>query len=393
MGDLCGPGWAAPTERALRACSLLEKTGDVPTPGLILGYIGFGLIFAFCATLMIGREPRNAVGWSLTLIGAGMVAGGAATAWSVHTLIVDPGSLPAGALAGWMSSWSVNGSAIFAPFAFFFLYFPTGRPPSPRWRIVAWAAGAAGVTQVFLAMFSPRALLTDPTRGNPLAIPSLQPAVELLDIASFLLLIVSILAAVVSLGFRFRRARGLERQQLKWMVAAGGFFAFVMLMSPIFFTIPALYGLWQIVLPIALALIPISAAIAVMKYRLYEIDLIVNRTVVYVVLTLVLAAVYMSVVSIASTTIGESDVAVAGATLLIAALFDPLRRRIQGRVDHLFYRRRYDAGQTLDLFRTRLRQQIDLESVSEEMIEAVQSTMQPVHVSVWLLPPRRAGGS
>jgi hypothetical protein len=227
---------------------------------------------------------------------------------------------------------------------------------------------------------------------NPFAIESADALLEQIANVGLVLGFATLLASASSLVLRFRRSRGLERQQLKWVAAAAALPAAGLVSGPaLFWWIPAIEGVWEPVFLLVLAAIPITAGIAILRYRLYDIDLIVRRTLVYGVLTASLAGLYFAIVialqQVFSGFAGGSDLAIAGSTLAVAALFRPARRRIQELVDRRFYRRKVDAQRTLEAFSARLRREIDLDSLSAELRAVVRETMQPAHVSTWLRTP------
>jgi hypothetical protein len=240
------------------------------------------------------------------------------------------------------------------------------------------------VTLVFA--FSPDAHERYPQIVNPLGVAALRPVREFVD-ATFLIFVALFAAAVVSVIARFRAARGTERQQLKW--AASGF-AF----SAIALGLSNVAGFEDLGWILGVGVIPAFIGIAILRYRLYDIDLLINRALVYGALSASLLAAYAASVLVLSALLrplaGSSDLAVAGATLAVVALFAPLRRRFQSAVDRRFYRSRYDAGLTLDAFSARLRGQVDLDGVRTDLVAAVQDTLRPVHVSLWLREARPA---
>jgi hypothetical protein len=303
---------------------------------------------------------------------------------------VRPESLPVPEGLAWLSEWvwipGLALGAIFLP-----LLFPDGRPVTRRWRFVVWFAAAAMVLSLLGEALRPDRL----TGGfaNPVGVdaPGLLSAAR---VAGTVLLLVSVAAALLSLAVRFRRARGVERQQLKWFVYA------VAPLAPAF----ALLGLdfagvgtnlgnigWGAALVTLLVIVPVGTAIAILRYRLYDIDLIIRRTLVYGVLSGLLAGGYFGIVlalqQVFSGFAGGSDLAIAVSTLAVAALFRPVRSRIQALVDRRFYRAKYDAQRTLEAFSARLRDEIDLEALTGELRAVVQETIQPAHVSLWLRTP------
>jgi hypothetical protein len=259
------------------------------------------------------------------------------------------------------------------------LVFPDGRLPSPRWRWAAWLAGA-GVAVMTLGMAA--STLGDPVRialseEEPGGLPGLVLDVSVIAAAA------SFLAALVSLAQRWRRARGNEREQLKWVAFAAG----LALVANIVLQIFQLPGLGLV----GVVLVPVGAAVAILRYRLYDIDRIISRTLGYGLLTALLGLVYVAGVFVSGRLLNPggkpSGLAVAASTLAVAALFQPARRRVQAAVDRRFNRARYDAARTVAAFSARLRDQIDLDTLSTELLAVVDQTMEPTQVSFWLRPP------
>jgi len=285
----------------------------------------------------------------------------------------------------WELSWAL--------LAVLLLVFPTGRLPSRRWRPVAWAAVAA---LVLAALSSP--LLPGPPadglRPNPIAIPALEGVLRLAYNMASSVLFGVILAALVSLVARFRRATGSERQQLKWFAYGTALLLLLPVAGLVGAELPDPAG--NLVAAVIVSALPVAIGIAVLRYRLYDIDRLVNRTVVYGLLTVLLAGVYAGLVFALSELLNPADqqsaLAVAASTLVVAALFQPARRRIQGLVDRRFNRRRYDATRTIEVFSARLRDQIELGTLSTELLAVVDQTVQPVQVSLWLRPTPSPSG-
>jgi hypothetical protein len=347
------------------------------------------LAFSSVGALVASRRPGNSIGW-LFLGGAFVwIAGELALEYAVYSLVTSPGTLPAGQWAAWFGA-SARGVGWFLIVILLLLLFPNGRLPSPRWRPVLWGA------LVYIAFFalavwlSPRSfdLRLAPYESNPLGLGSANMAL-LLDIAylTFPLLIVASGAAVI---VRFRRSRGDERLQIKWFAYAVALMVVVFLIwfsfavmgfaagSALMFTVP-LVGL------------PVAVGVAILRHRLYDIDLVINRTLVYAALTALLAATYViCVVALQQVfrvlTGGESQLAVVASTLAIAALFGPLRRRVQTFIDRRFYRTKYDARRTLEAFSARLRDETDVGELSNDMLGVVHETVRPEHASLWLRP-------
>jgi hypothetical protein len=239
-------------------------------------------------------------------------------------------------------------------------------------------------------MFGPHPLEGFEPLQNPYAVGGgLADALEVIANIAFVLMLGGILASATSLVLRFRRARGLERQQLKWVASAAGFLGVAFASGPLLFWYIG-DAAWEPILLLSIATIPIAAGIAILRYRLYEIDRIVNRAVVYGAVSALLAGAYFGIVlglqEVFSSFGGGSDLAIAVSTLAVAALFRPVRTRIQRLVDRRFYRRRYDAQRTLEAFSARLRDEIDIAALHGELATVVRRTMQPAHMSVWLRP-------
>jgi len=336
------------------------------------------LVFVTTGAFLAGRRPANPVGWLLTGWGLVMGFGTLTGAWVDRALVRDPGSLPG---AGWVA-WAeaVVWHPAFGLLAFLLLLFPHGRLPSPRWRPFAWATVAVYLALSLSAALSPAAIelyYPDATPPLRLAVSPVADAVfDTLLVGQLLLLAV----ALTSLVLRLRRARGEERQQVKWFVYT------VVSVVLVFASTTLVLGEGYL-FPI-FGLIPVSVAVAVLKYRLYEIDRLINRTLVYGLLTALLAGVYAALVFLLGYVLdpvtGESSLAVAAATLAVAALFQPARRRVQRVVDRRFDRARYDAARTVEAFSGRLRDQVDLDTLAAELLGVVDQTVQPATASLWL---------
>jgi hypothetical protein len=303
--------------------------------------------------------------------------------YGTYTLIYQPGALPLGLAVGWVASW--NWAIIFPLLPFVFLLFPDGRLPSRRWRPLAWAAGVCGGLILLLSPFRAGSLEYHPAIRNPVGVPVLtEPFFANLALVYFTLL----LLATASLLVRFRHARREQRQQLKWVAVAAVFLGVVLLIGPRWLPAPL-----RVVLDILATLAFNGAiAIAILKYRLYEIDRVINRTLVYGLLTALLVAVYGGLVLGLGQLFGGIGAeppswAVGGATLAVAALFQPARRRIQRVVDRRFNRRHYDTAKTIEGFTARLREEVDLDTLSAELLAVVDQTMQPTRTWLWLRAP------
>ncbi len=367
---------------------------DRPPPEFLPVLLIAVLVFSTVGALVASRHPANAVGWLFCAVGVFLGAAFFAQSYADYTLIVRPGVLPGGGIMVWSLSWS--GPILFLAPTFLFLLFPDGRPPSRRWRSVAWLAGLGTAVSILGLSFRPGTLDDNyPSVDNPFGVRA--GAGDVLGLMGGIgeaIAAGALLLSLVSMILRFRRSRGEERQQIKWIAFAGGIMVAAFLAG---FAAPGtgLIGdlVWAVGF-VALVGIPIAAGIAILRYRLYDIDLIINRTLVYGALTAALALVYLGGVvlmqSVFRALTGQgSQLAVVASTLAIAALFSPLRRRIQNFIDRRFYRRRYDATKTLESFGVRLRDETDLDRLGDELVSVVRGTMQPAYASLWLREPRQ----
>jgi hypothetical protein len=383
---------------ALAATALLIGGGIVlmvaslPLPvGLMdWGFPGFqavgAVVYAGIGALIAKRHPANPVGW-LLLIGVGLI-GSAVQAfvhyYAIYGVIVAPGSLPLPEIGLWIESWiwvPGVGSIVFA-----LLFFPNGRLPTPRWRPVVWV-GVLGATLATLG-FATTNLAGVLTSSEAWTIVSEGPLTGIAVSVGMLLFLVALVAASVSLVLRFRRAVGIERQQLKWLAVSATLvaLAFVVAMGPLVVLgedTPA-----SAILAVTFLTIPAAMGIAILRHRLFDIDLVINRTLVYGALSLTLASVYIGLVivlqGVLSGFTGGGSLAVATSTLVVAAAFQPLRRRIQASVDRRFYRSRYNAQRTVEAFSAKLRDEVDLEQLTGDLREVVEETLRPTSVSVWI---------
>ncbi|MEO5610599.1 MAG: hypothetical protein ABIQ61_01695 [Ornithinibacter sp.] len=359
----------------------------------------FGLIVAFplVGLLVLRQQPRNVIGW--LLVGVGLVWGvaGLVDVYAVYGLVLAPGALPGAKYgaglneAAWAPSFGLIGT-------FLILLYPDGHLPSPRWAPVAWMAGVSLAVVTVVIDLTPGTLEEGPVPGmpNPLGWQAGEGVLQVALVIFLPLVPLSILACAAGLVTRFRRSRGVERQQLKWLASAGGVVASMYLMSTLsvlLVTIGLLpqtraLDIFQHVCLLSFVLIPVAIGMAVLRHGLYEIDVVINRALVYASLTAMLLVVYLGSVLLLQLVLtpltNESDLAVAGSTLGVAALFGPARRRIQRTVDRRFYRSKYDAEVTVDAFATRLRHEVDLDAVGSDLLTAVDSTMQPAHASLWM---------
>jgi MFS family permease len=349
---------------------------------LVLGFSAFMAVGA----LVVAHRPGNAIGWLFSAIALLAVTGQLAGQYALYAYVTQPGSLPGGVLAAWYGSWPwwlvLALALVFTP-----LLFPTGRLLSRRWRPVAWlAGGATAVLTVLSSLRTELGTVGDQVIANPIGVAAVDnPEESTVGPALILLLGVLAAAAFGSLVIRFRRSRGEERQQLKWFTYAAALVPLAVLAD----VLPAPVDSLAFAVPVVF--LPIAAGIAILRHRLYDIDRLINRTLVYGLLTVLLGSGYAGAVLVLGPVFGgvgrdPPSWVVAGATLAVAALFQPARRRIQAVVDRRFNRRKYDAAKTVEAFTVRLRDEVDLDVLSAELLAVVDQTMEPTRVSLWLRP-------
>jgi hypothetical protein len=343
--------------------------------------------------LIASRRTGNPIGWLFCASGLLFGVQAFAGEYAFYALFVAQSSLPAGVVSWWLASWVWVATTQLV--LFLFLLFPDGRLPSPRWRIVAWLIACGILLDVASFALVPGPLMESGTHGlapvqNPFGFRSAVRFLDSVGSVSNPLLAVLVLAPIAALILRFRRSTGEERQQIKWVIYAVAMLTLAITVVSIW---PDLDGsiIGTVLFLTGFLAIPTSFGIAIFKYRLYDIDIIINQTLVYGSVTATLVALYFGgVVALQRLFVlltGEkSTLAVVASTLLIAALFNPLRRRVQALVDRRFYRRKYDAAKTLAAFNSRLREETDLDSLSDEVLGVVRETVQPAHASLWLRP-------
>src|ERR671917_1561264 len=350
------------------------------TSMVALGYSTVGAIVA-------SRLPKSPIGWLFCAIGLIFGLSHFSAEYAAYDLLAPSRSLPVGEAFAWLTSWVwVFGLGMIV---YLDLLFPTGRLPSARWRWFARSTAIVLLPAAILAALSPGLILSS-TLNNPLGIEGLPNASKAIEAFMYALVVVG----ASSMLARLRHAGRIERQQIKWFayataVAISG----VILKNTVYPAVSVTWVWWVglVLTTVGVVSSPIAMGIAIFRYRLYQIDLLINRTLVYGSLTAVLAGVYLGGVvllqSLFVVLIGEkSTLAVVASTLVIAALFTPFRRRIQSVVDRRFYRRKYDARKTLESFSAQLRNETDLKVLSDDLVEVVRETMQPAHVSLWLRP-------
>ena len=374
------------------------------------GRIGFyvlasagALAYAGAGGLIARRVPGNAIGWLLSLAGLTLTVAMLTEQYALYGLATSPGAVPAAKVAGVLSAIAVEFTVILL--FVLVLLFPDGRLPSPRWRPVLWAVAvvtAGLVAQQFQAGIMISGGLTNALNGpkasypNPLGVLPQHGWFSGLLAGIFVLAFVTGLLIVASVFVRRRGASIERREQLAWL-------GYVGVLTIVWIVLLALSGLlvrgqanglvtgvfWGLMFLTPVAGIPLACLVAVLKYRLYDLGRVVSRTVTYAIVTGLLAGVYAGLVLLATRVIGlTSPVAVAGSTLAAAALFGPLRSRVQNRVDHRFNRARYDAERTLAAFAARLTEELDAGAVHDDLASTVQAALEPAHVSIWLAEPR-----
>ena len=376
---------------AFRLVSLVwldDSSNAAPTLATIAPVTLAVVSAATVGALVASRRPAHPVGWLLLGVGLAVATNVLVEPYVKYGLEVRPGSVPGARylVPTLYSSYPVG----LACAGFVLLLTPTGSLPSPRWRWWARATAAAPVLIVLGFAVQPDPLAPD-YLGNPLAVPALAPALLVAGLAGALVALIGLLAGAGSLVLRFRRARGIERLQLRWLALAGAC-ASVLLLAGL---VAGLLGKDAVVLAclaLCLALLPLATGAAILRYRLYDLDRVISRTVAYGLLTVVLGLAYAGAVLVAGQLFGgiggqPPSWAVAGATLAMAAMFQPARRRVQQTVDRRFNRRRYDAAQSVEAFAVRLRDQIDLDALNAELLAVVAQTVQPTRASLWLRQP------
>jgi hypothetical protein len=381
--------------RSLHPPSSWGTGGDSAVLIFVVPFLTFPLVGALIAS----NRPKNPIGWICLAVGIFWMLANLSSSYGMYGLrVASPGSVPFPAAIGSVGEW------MWAPAVglgiCLILLFPDGRLPSRRWRLLAWLSGAA----IFLVSAG-FALSPGPMEGllgirNPFGLeeyPWIADAAQ----GVILLLFLCILASAASLVLRFLRSGSEEREQIKWLAFAASILGLVGFSS---FVIPGIIvpdatgganRLWENLLEDAVTLsfagVPVAVGVAVLKYRLYDIEVVINRTLVYGTLTATLVALYFGGIVVLQRvfvllTGQQSTLAVVASTLLIAALVNPLRRRIQSFIDRHFYRRKYDARKTLEAFSAKLRDETDLDALNNDLVGVVRETMQPAHVSVWLRP-------
>jgi len=352
--------------------------------------------FSAVGAVVASRCPENPFGWIYCAIG---LVGGIrlfSAEYAAYTLLAAPGSLPGGEVAAWTLSWIWL--LHLGLFAFSCLLFPKGLPPRDRWRRFALFSGAVFAAGSIAVAFSPGPVNGLHSIENPLGVEAIRGIESLFKVLGHTLTLI----AAVSLFERLRYTRGIGQQQIKWVtyasaVGAGG--AIVLYVVSPHISLPWLFWPSFVIVMLGLVGAPLTMGNAILRYRLFDIDVIINRTLVYAVLTATLALVYFGGVALLQgllralsgqeSLFAQYQLAVVASTLAVAALFGPLRRRVQVLIDRRFYRSKYDAARTLNTFGAKVRDEVDLEKLTSELVAVIDQTVQPTHVSLWLRPPQR----
>jgi hypothetical protein len=360
-----------------------------------VGFIGVPIV----GGLIASQRPANSYGWLWLGLGMSFAFMQFGQAYASYALVVEPGSLPAPRTVVTLLGQGWLAAIIIVPFLF--LLFPDGHLPSPQWTFVAWGTLLVGVPLLILPPIVSDGGGVAPDQ-NPLVVHgTAAEAISAFIDPGITVIFVAILISVASLVFRYLRATGIQRQQIKWFAYAAALNGFLIAidtlgLTDVLLSYPFGEALWNVLGTVAFVSLYAAVGIAILRYRLYDIDIIINRTLVYGSLTATLVALYFGGIVVMQMLFvllsgQQSTLAVVASTLLIAGLFNPLRRRIQTFIDRSFYRKKYDAAKTLESFSTKLRNETDLEALSGDLIGVVRETMQPAHVSLWLRPVADVG--
>ncbi len=351
----------------------------------------FIVTFSTVGALVASRAPGNSVGWIMCWAGAGYGIASASLSYA-DSRMAGTGFSTFGEVVVWVGGWAwIMGAGPAA--SLLLLLFPDGKLPSRRFRPIAWLA-VAGILSIFASIaFVPGPIHDYEGVTNPAGIPGAGSLLREVGNVGGLAFVLGVLGSLASIVIRYRRAVVEVRQQLKWLTYAAGLVGLALVGSVLAEALISSPGLASdvsnLLVTTSLSALPVAIGIAILKHRLYDIDLIINRTLVYGGLTALLATTYFGMVVLMQGVIpaaGDSDLTIAGSTLAVAALFRPLRARLQGFIDRRFYRRKVDAQQTLESFSSRLRDDVDLDHLSADLLGVVRETMQPAHASLWLRP-------
>ncbi len=352
------------------------------------------LLMSVIMALLVSRQPTHPIGWIILIMPTIAALDQFTFGYAYYGLILNPGALPASRLILLWQHWTGMVPS-FIPLSLILLLFPNGRFLSSRWRLVVWTVTGAAAVYMGVTVLSPKPFIPTPFELEPVAnLQTLATVLEPLRWLSLGLGFSGMLAGSYALLIRLHRSRGVERQQLKWVVYASFFMVpgMIVMIAGSLGSSPSaslVFHAGIVLQGVAIVGIAVAVAAAVFRYRLYDIDIIINRTLVYGSLTAVLALIYFGTVILLqaivnSLTGGESPLAIVISTLVIAALFSPLRRRIQELIDRRFYRRKYDAAKTLASFAASVRNEVELDRLAAQLLAVVGQTMQPEHLSLWL---------
>jgi len=378
--------WALTAVFSVVSLPIAEQGGMI----IMLPLAAWTVTSSTVGTIIVSRRPENPIGWILSAVGFLWASNIFFGLYAIRALVTYPGSLPAGEAAAWVATWVVFPA--YGLLAYLFLLFPDGRLLSTRWHPLLWVNGILMVAGSAVWALTPGPIAGLEGVRNPLGIEGYGSGLELAGELLFYAIDVLVLVSVVSVFLRLRHASRATRLQIEWLAYAAALLGIVVIVGLVGDLLFGGFGWWLfLVVILAFLGLPISIGVAVLRYRLYDIDIIINRTLVYGSLTLMLLLVYVGCVVglqyILRTFTGEeSQLAIVASTLMVAALFNPFRRRVQAFIDRRFYRRKYDATKTLEDFSTKLRDETDLDSLNAELVTVVRETMQPEHVSLWLRP-------
>jgi hypothetical protein len=358
----------------------------------LVGITVFIVAFSTFGALVASRRSGNAVGWIMCGAAFAYAIASASVSYAETRIEAGAGLSTVGELAAWVGAWAwITGAGPAA--SLLLLLFPDGKLPSRRFRPVAWLA-IGGIISIFASIaFVPGPIPDVESVTNPAGISGAASILKGVGNVGGIAFVIGVLGSLVSIVIRYRRAGMEMRQQLKWLTYAAGLVGIALVGSVLAEALISPPGLASdvsnLLVTFSLTAIPVAIGMAILKHRLYDIDLIINRTLVYGGLTALLAASYFGIVVLLQGLVpgvGDSDLTIAGSTLAVAALFRPLRARVQGFIDRRFYRRKVDAQRTLESFSSRLRDDVDLDHLSADLLGVVRDTMQPAHASLWMRP-------
>jgi hypothetical protein len=355
-----------------------------------LSFVVASLAFATVGAMVARRVPENPIGWIFCLTGVALGMADFGNQYAEQMLFVSSDPLPGGRTAALLQELGLAPS--FGLLSLALVLFPDGRSPFGRWRVVVWLALAGVGLSVIGAALRPGPFVEPfDDVSNPVGIPGLLGLMDSFLGFGFVFTLLSVVLAAFGMRARLRRSRGLEREQLKWLVLAAAVTGVAVVGSLVLYLAAGIDAGGVVVLGLGFSAFPLAAGAAILRYRLYDIDVVINRTLVYGALTATLALAYLGSVLLLQLALSgvteSSGLAVAASTLGVAAFFRPARTRIQAAVDRRFFRSKYDAARTLERFGTRLRNEVDLAALGSELRAVVADTMQPASISLWLRAP------